>query len=75
VWYVLVQYTSEQRVFLYDTFVKSNLVESVGKNVDVNFGMKELPAYKKFSVWWINLEGLLLDKKQKHKRWVLTEGS
>jgi hypothetical protein len=52
--------------------------------------MKELPADKQFTIWWINLDQhcfiyysivlyiiwstwLLIDKKQKHKHWVLTE--
>jgi hypothetical protein len=38
-------YTSEQRVFLYDSYVKYDLPESVGENFnvnfDINFVMKE----------------------------------
>jgi hypothetical protein len=33
-----------------------DLLESVGKNVDINFMMKEFPADKQFTIWWINLE-------------------
>jgi hypothetical protein len=37
--------------------------------------MKEFPADKQFIIWRINVKkmGLVLDKKQKHKRQVLTE--
>jgi hypothetical protein len=47
----MVRYGSEQRVFLYDTYVKYNLPESVGKNFDVNLMMKEFPADKQFTIW------------------------
>jgi hypothetical protein len=32
------------------------LLESVGKNFDVNFVMKEFTADKQFTIWSINLE-------------------
>jgi hypothetical protein len=62
----MVRYSLERRVFLYDTYVKYDLLE----NVDVNFVMKKLPADKQFTIWLIKLRttGLLIDKKQKHKR-------
>jgi hypothetical protein len=44
-------------------------LESVSENVDVNFVMKEFPADKQFTIWWINL----IEKKEKHKRRVLAE--
>jgi hypothetical protein len=47
----MVWYTLEQRVFLYDTCVKYNLLESVGENFDVNFVMKEFTADKQFKIW------------------------
>jgi hypothetical protein len=47
----MVRDTFEQRVFLYDTYVKYDLPESVGKNFDVNFVMKEFPAAKQFIIW------------------------
>jgi hypothetical protein len=47
----MVRYTLEQRVFLYDTYVKYGLLESVGKSFDVNFVAKEFPAYKQFTIW------------------------
>jgi hypothetical protein len=33
-----------------------DLLESVGKNFDVNIMMKELPTDKQFIIWWINLD-------------------
>jgi hypothetical protein len=33
-----------------------DLLESVGENIDVYFVMKEFPADKQFTVWWINLD-------------------
>jgi hypothetical protein len=33
-----------------------DLLESVGENFDVNFVMKEFPAYQQFIILWINLE-------------------
>jgi hypothetical protein len=34
----------------------TDLLESVGENVDVNFVMKEFPGDKQFIIWWISLE-------------------
>jgi hypothetical protein len=31
-------------------------LESASKNFDVNFVVKEFPADKQFTIWWINLE-------------------
>jgi hypothetical protein len=52
-----------------------DLVEYVSENFDVSVLMKEFPADRELTIWRINLEqrGLLIDKKQKHKRRVLTE--
>jgi hypothetical protein len=47
----MVRNTLEQRVFPYDTYVKYNLLESVGEKFDVNFVMKEFPADKQFIIW------------------------
>jgi hypothetical protein len=47
----MAHYTLEQCVFLYDTYVKYDLLESVGENFDVNFMMKEFPADKQFIIW------------------------
>jgi hypothetical protein len=51
VWHDLARYTLEQRVFLYDTYVNRDLLESVGENFDVNFLMKEFPADTQFIIW------------------------
>jgi hypothetical protein len=32
-----------------------DLLESVSKNFDANFVVKEFPADKQFTIWWINL--------------------
>jgi hypothetical protein len=47
----MVRYTLEQRVFLYYTYVKYDLLETVGEKFDVNFVMKEFPADKQFIIW------------------------
>jgi hypothetical protein len=49
----MVRYTLEQRVFVYDTYVKygSAGMESVGENFDVNFVVEEFPADKQFTIW------------------------
>jgi hypothetical protein len=47
----MVRYTLEQYVFLYDTYVKYDLLESVGENFNVDFVMKEFPADRKFTIW------------------------
>jgi hypothetical protein len=43
----MVRYTLEQRVFLYVTHVKYDLLESV----DVNFVIKEFSADKESTIW------------------------
>jgi hypothetical protein len=43
----MVRYTLEQRVFVYDTYVKYGLLESVGEN----FVVKAFPADKQFTIW------------------------
>jgi hypothetical protein len=40
----MVRYFLEQPVFLYDTDVKYDLLESVSKNFYINFMMKEFAA-------------------------------
>jgi hypothetical protein len=47
-----------------------DLLESVSKNFDVNFVMKEFPADKTIHnlVNVLGTTGLLIDKKQNHKR-------
>jgi hypothetical protein len=55
--------------------VKYDLLESVGENFDVNFVMKEFPADKtiKILVNKLRTTGLLIYKKQRHKRRVPTK--
>jgi hypothetical protein len=48
---VTVRYTSQQSVFLYDAYVKYDLLESVGENLVVRFVVKEFPAHEQFIVW------------------------
>jgi hypothetical protein len=52
----MVRYTLQQCVFLYDTYVNMDLLESVGENFDVNFVMEEFRADKQSIIWYINLE-------------------
>jgi transposase len=59
---VIVRYTLGQRVFLY-----TDLLKSVGENLDVNFVTVHNLANK------LRSTGLLIDKKQKHKGRMLTE--
>jgi hypothetical protein len=52
-----------------------DLLQTVGKNFDLNFVMKEFPADKNNCnlVNKLRTIGLLIDKKHKHRRRVLTE--
>jgi hypothetical protein len=52
----------------------TDLLESVGENVDVNFAMK-FPSRQTIHnlTYKLRTKGLLIYKKQKHKRRVLTE--
>jgi hypothetical protein len=52
----MVQYTLEQRVYLYDTYVKYGSARKRRRKFDVNFMMEEFPVDKQFTVWWINLD-------------------
>jgi hypothetical protein len=47
----MVWYNLEQRVLLYDTYIKYYLLESVDENVNLNVVMKEFPATKQFIIW------------------------
>jgi hypothetical protein len=40
----MAQYTFEQHVLLYDTYMKYGSARRVSENLDVNFVMKEFPA-------------------------------
>jgi hypothetical protein len=50
-----------------------DLLETVSKNFDVNFVMKEFSVSVHNLVNTLRAMRLLIDKKQKHKRRVLTE--
>jgi hypothetical protein len=76
VWHDLVRLALEQRVFLYDTYVKYGSAGKYGRKSRRKFRDEKYPAGKPFIIWWINLRritGLLIDKKPKHKRGALTE--
>jgi hypothetical protein len=47
----MVRFTLEQRAFQYDTYVKYDLLESVGEIFNANFVMKEFLADKQFTIW------------------------
>jgi hypothetical protein len=71
----VVRYTLEQRVFLYDTYVKYVLLESVGGKCWRKFRDERVASRQTIHnlVNKLRTTGLLIDKKQKHKRWVLIE--
>jgi hypothetical protein len=67
----MVQYTLEQRIFCITPTWNMDLLESVGRNFDVNFMMKEFPADRQFTIWWINLISSTLNR-QETNTWALT---
>jgi hypothetical protein len=52
----MMRYSLEQCLLLYNTSWNTDLPESVGENFNENFMMKEFPADKQFTIWWINLD-------------------
>jgi hypothetical protein len=58
VWYVMVWYTSDRVYFCRTPTWNKDLQEKVGENLDVNFVMKQFPAWEQFTIWWINSEQL-----------------
>jgi hypothetical protein len=62
----MVQYTLEQRVFLYGI----QICQEVSENFYVNFFIKEFPAEEQFTIWWINVYQW---DRQKHEHQMLTE--
>jgi hypothetical protein len=42
----------------------TDLLKSVGGNFDISFVMKEFPADKRFTIWWINLDNGTLNRKK-----------
>jgi gamma-glutamylcysteine synthetase len=71
----MVQYTLEKRVFLYDTYVKYESTRKCRWKFRRKFGDERVPCKQTIHnlVNKLRSTGLLIDKKQKHKRRVLTE--
>jgi hypothetical protein len=51
--YIMVQYSLGKCVFLYETHMKYEYARKCWQNFNVNFMMKEFPAAKQFTIWWI----------------------
>jgi hypothetical protein len=70
----MVQYTSEQHVFLYDTYVKYGSARKCQQNFQCKFcdGIPSRPTIHNLANK-LRTTGLLIDKEQKHKCRVLTE--
>jgi transposase len=70
-WYVMVQYTLEQRVFLYDTCVKY----IPARKCQCKFRGERVPSRQTIHnlVSKFRTTGLLIGKKPKHKCRVVTE--
>jgi transposase len=71
----MVRSTLEQRVFLYDTYVKYGSAAKCRRKLRRNFCDERVPSRQAIHnlVNKLRITGLLIDKKQKHKRRVLTE--
>jgi hypothetical protein len=74
-WRVMVRYTLEQHVFLYDSYVKYRSAGKCMWKFRHKFHDKRVPSRQTIHnlVNKLRKMGLLIDKKQKHKRQVLTE--
>jgi hypothetical protein len=72
----MVRYTSEQRVFLYDTYVKYGSVGKCRRKFPLKFRDERVPSTQIVHNLANKLRttGLLIDKKTKHKRQVLPDG-
>jgi hypothetical protein len=70
-----VRYTLEQRVFLYDTYVKYGSATECWRKFRSKFCDDVLPSRQKIHnlVNEVRTTGLVIDKKQKHKLRALTE--
>jgi hypothetical protein len=70
----MARYTLEQRVFLYDTHVKYRSARKCRRKFRRKFRDEILPNRQiiHYMVDKLRTTGLLIDKKQKHKRRVLT---
>jgi hypothetical protein len=71
----MVKYTLEERVFLYDSYVKYGAARKCQQKFRCKFHDEKLPSTQTIHnlVNKLRTVGLLIDKKQKHKRRVLTE--
>jgi transposase len=71
----MVRYTLKQCEFLYDTYVKYGSARKCRRKFRRKFRNERVPSRQTIRNLVIKLRttGLLIDKKQKHKRRVLTE--
>jgi transposase len=71
----MVRYTLEQRVFVYDTYVKYRSAGKCQRKFCHKFCGERVPSKKRIHnlVNKLRTTGFLIDKKTKHKRRVLTE--
>jgi transposase len=71
-----VRYTLQRRVFLYDTYVKYGSVRKCQRKFRLKFLNERVTSIQTIHnlVNKLRSTRLLIDKKQKHKRRVLTEG-
>jgi hypothetical protein len=69
------RYTLEQREFLYDTYVKYGSAGKCRRKFHSEFHIERVASRQKIRnlVNKLRLTGLLIDKKETHKRRVLTE--
>jgi hypothetical protein len=72
----MVWYTLEQRLFLYDTYVKHGSAGKCWRKFWCKFHDERVPSRQTICslVNKRRTMGPLIDKKQKHQCWVLTEG-
>jgi hypothetical protein len=75
VWHDMVRYILEQHVFLYDTYVKNGSAGKCWRKFRRKFRNESVPSRQTIHhlVNKLRTTGLLIDKKTKHKRRVLTE--
>jgi hypothetical protein len=74
-WYIMMLYTLEQRVFVRDTYVKYGYARKYRRKFLRKFRDERVPSRQTIHsfVNKLTTTGLLIDKKQKHKHRVLTE--
>jgi transposase len=71
----MVRYTLEQRIFMYDTYVKYGCVGKCRRKFGRKFRGERIPSRQTNHnlVNKLRTTGFLIEKKRKHKRRVLTE--